>query len=83
MSVIVRQAVRGGPAELVLRIDSEAYSGTDVNGEVYVIYEQLTLNQAAQLMADLAVSVAGECRQWGPASMSCIPTIWSISDAAF
>jgi hypothetical protein len=64
MSVIVRQAVRGAPAELVVRIDSESYINADDAGDAYVIYEQLTLNQAAQLMADLAVIVAGECRQW-------------------
>lgn len=64
MSVIVRQAVRGGPAELVLRIDSDLYQQADENGDVYVVYDPMTLSQAAQLMADLAVIVAGECKQW-------------------
>ena len=64
MSVIVRQTVRGGPAELVLRIDSELYQQADENGDVYVVYEPLTLSQAAQLQADLAVIIAGECKQW-------------------
>ena len=64
MSVIVRQTVRGGPAELVLRIDSERYQQADENGDVYVVYEPLTLSQAAQLQADLAVIIAGEFKQW-------------------
>ena len=64
MSVIVRQTVRGGPAELVLRVDSDLYHQAEENGDVYVLYEPLTLSQAAQLQADLAVIIAGECKQW-------------------
>lgn len=64
MTVIVRQTVRGGPAELVLRVDSDLYQQAEENGDVYVVYEPLTLSQAAQLQADLAVIIAGECKQW-------------------
>ena len=64
MSVIVRQTVRGGPAELVLRVNRDLYQQADENGDVYVVYEPLSLNQAAQLLVDLSVIVAGECKNW-------------------
>ena len=64
MSVIVRQAVRGGSAELVVRIDTESYINADDAGDAYVIYEPLTLNQVTQLLVDLSVIVAGECKNW-------------------
>jgi hypothetical protein len=67
MSVLVRQATRGEPIELVLRLAREQFEHidlTDADIGHLVCYEPVSISVAAQLVADLSAILAGECKNW-------------------